>query len=452
MGTVIVDPMLEIFFNESYQLLEELEQILIKGKCANQYNKDDVQDIFRIFHTIKADATMMLFEDISETAKAFEKILYYFREKETGIDDASKINFFIEKIYSYMIGELEKIENIGDSSGNSKELIQEIYNYKNSLTNGEEIELKEKEKQVYYIAGKGEKTKEARKHLKEINNYIHINREEKKEEDCQSEDTLPIRTEIPKKYNSKKHNLVTNEDMEVLKHIQKKFKNILGEYKERLENTTIIAFEEEDLKRLKKLEKQLKRWIHSIETENFSDIAAKMKQVTEEMSASLEKEIHLNIEGANTLVEKCISAKLSGAMIHILRNSIDHGIEFPKERLEKGKERNGNIDIIIERNQNKLKIIIKDDGKGLERSKILKKAKEKNILYKPEEDYEDEEVYRIVLLHGFSTSDEITDYSGLGVGLDVVEHNIKELGGTVKIDSKPEEGTTVTLLIEIQQI
>lgn len=452
MGTAIVDPMLEIFFNESYQLLEELEQILIKGKCANQYNKDDVQDIFRIFHTIKADATMMLFEDISETAKAFEKILYYFREKETGIDDASKINFFIDKIYSYMIGELEKIENIGDSSGNSKELIQEIYNYKNSLTNGEEIELKEKEKQVYYIAGKGEKTKGARKHLNEINNYIHINKEEKKEEDCQNEDILPIRTKIPKKYNSKKHNLVTNEDMEALKHIQKGFKNLLGEYKERLENTTIIAFEEEDLKRLKKLEKQLKRWIYSIETENFSDIAAKMKKVTEEMSLSLGKEIHLNIEGANTLVEKCISAKLSGAMIHILRNSIDHGIEFPKERLEKGKERNGNIDIIIERNQNKLRIIIKDDGKGLERSKILKKAKEKNILYKPEEDYKDEEVYRMVLLHGFSTSDEITDYSGLGVGLDVVEHNITELGGTVKIDSKPEEGTTVTLLIEIQQI
>lgn len=446
MGALETDPMLEIFFSESYELLEELEQILLKGKKANQYNKDEVQEIFRIFHTIKADATMMLFEDISEIAKAFEKVLYYYREKEAGIEDASQINLYLDKIYIYLIDELGKIENIGDSSKNSSDLINDILLFKDSLTNGKEIEFREKEKQVYYIAGKGKKEKEEGKHVTDINTYLHTEIEDVKEDS--QEEIIPLRTKIPEKYDKKKHNLITNEDMDLLKHIQKKYSFLLEEYSQRIDNSPIIAFEESDLKKLKKIEKQMKRWIHSIETENFSDIAIKMNQVTEEMAASLGKEVKLNIVGTDTLIEKDISAKLSGAMIHILRNSIDHGIELPKERLKKGKDKKGNINITIERLKGELKIVIQDDGKGLERGKILKIAKEKNILYKSEEEYSDEEVYRMVLLHGFSTTQEITNYSGLGVGMDVVEHNIAELGGKVMLESKPYEGTKITLLIQ----
>lgn len=446
MGDLEIDPMLEIFFSETYELLEELEQILIKGKESNYYNKDEVQEIFRIFHTIKADATMMLFEDISETAKAFEKVLYYYREKEAGIEDASQINIYIDKICTYMIEELGKIENIGDSSKNSSKLIQDILSYNDSLTNGREIELKEKEKQVYYIAGKGKKEKEERKHITDINSYLHTDMEAVKED--MEEEILPIRTKIPEKYDKKKHNLIANEDMDLLKDIEKKLTFLLEEYNKRLENSPIIAFEEGDLKKLKKIEKKLKRWIYSIETESFSDIAIKMTQVAEEMSASLGKEVELNIQGIDTLIEKDISAKLSGAMIHILRNSIDHGIESPKERLKKGKNRKGSIHITIERLEGELKVVIQDDGKGLERDKILKRARGQNILYKSEEEYSDEEVYRMVLLHGFSTMDEITNYSGLGVGMDVVAHNIEELGGRVMIESKPHEGTKITLFVK----
>lgn len=444
MGTSEYDSMLEIFFSESYELLKELERILIKGKEMKQYSKDEVQDIFRIFHTIKADATMMLFEDIAEVASTFEKILYYYREKEEGIVDTTSFNEYMERILVYFIEELEKIEKIGDSSGTSKKLIEELLNYKNTLTDRNEFEVKEKEKQVYYIAGV---EKETVSHLKksEPNRYIDKNKKPKKITTDQETSENYYRLKIPEKYDKKKHNIVTNEEMQKIKKIQNSFEDILENYRKRLQNNNLIAFEEEDLKQLFKIDEQLRQWIRYVDVDDFKDIAMKMTQVTNEMSGTLEKDIELIITGTETIIEKNKVGKISNAMIHLLRNAIDHGIETREERIACGKPKRGRIQISIVRKEKDLTVKIEDDGRGIDCKKILKKAKEQHILTKPESDYTKEDIYQIMLQHGFSTNEIITNYSGLGVGMDVVEHNITELNGHISIKSEPGKGTEVTL-------
>lgn len=442
MRTSEYDSMLEIFFNESYELLEELEIILIKGKGMNQYSKEDVQEIFRLFHTIKADATMMLLEDLAEVARAFEKVLYYYREKEEGIAEAVTFNYYMERVFLYFTNELSKIEKSGDISGTSKELINELLEYKNTLTKTE-VEISEKEKQVYYIAGKEEETQTCYK--KPIsNNYINQS-QERKTISLQKE-ALEYRLKIPEKYDKKKHNIITSEEMQKIINIQKRFEKILKNYERRLETNSLIAFEKDDLYQLSEIEDQLSQWIRYIDVDDFTDIAAKMTQITKEMTDSLKKDIELIITGTETVVEKNKIGKLSNAMLHLLRNAIDHGIETKEERIAKGKPQRGRIQIAIKRKEKELSIKIKDDGRGIDIKKIIEKAKEQHILTKPESNYTEEEIYKIMLQHGFSTKETITNYSGLGVGMDVVEHNIAELNGDIKIKSKEGKGTEIILL------
>ncbi len=175
----------------------------------------------------------------------------------------------------------------------------------------------------------------------------------------------------------------------------------------------------------------------------------KMNRIVRDMSKKIDKKVELAILGENTEVDKNIIEHIGDPLMHIIRNSVDHGIEETEARRMSGKDEVGHVTLEAKHSGGEVWIVIEDDGKGLDRKQILKKAEEKGMLTKAPADMSDNEVYLLLFAPGFSTKDAITEFSGRGVGLDVVSKNIAELGGTIQIDSVLGKGTIFTIKIPL---
>jgi two-component system chemotaxis sensor kinase CheA len=176
----------------------------------------------------------------------------------------------------------------------------------------------------------------------------------------------------------------------------------------------------------------------------------KMNRIVFDVSRKLGKDIDLDIIGENTEVDKNIIEHISDPLMHLVRNSVDHGIETREERAKTTKPQRGKITLEAKNEGGKVWIIVKDDGGGLNRDKILAKAKANGLLgNRNEKDLTDKEIYNFITLPGFSTKEQVTEYSGRGVGMDVVVQSIQDVGGSLEIDSVPGEGSTMTIKIPL---
>ncbi|MDX9714969.1 MAG: chemotaxis protein CheA [Dissulfurispiraceae bacterium] len=175
---------------------------------------------------------------------------------------------------------------------------------------------------------------------------------------------------------------------------------------------------------------------------------SKFKRLVRDLSGELHKEMELTTEGAETELDKTVIDKLGDPMVHLIRNSIDHGIESPDERLAKGKPAKGNLHLSARHSGANVLIEIKDDGKGLDPDVIKSKAVEKGLVLH-DAVMTDREIFSLILLPGFSTAKIVTNVSGRGVGMDVVKKAIDSLRGTIEIDSEKNIGTTITLRLPL---
>jgi two-component system chemotaxis sensor kinase CheA len=161
----------------------------------------------------------------------------------------------------------------------------------------------------------------------------------------------------------------------------------------------------------------------------------------------LGKKIELKTSGEATELDKGLIEKITDPLTHLVRNSVDHGIESPADRVAAGKPANGTITLSARHQGGSIVIEVRDDGRGLDREKILRKAAEKGIAVSDR--MTDQEVWQLIFAPGFSTADVVTDVSGRGVGMDVVKRNITSLGGTVEIDSNLGRGTRVSVRLPL---
>lgn len=201
--------------------------------------------------------------------------------------------------------------------------------------------------------------------------------------------------------------------------------------------------------RLDKITKEIQDMVMSIRMVSLAATFQKMKRIVRDMCKKLDKEAQLIIIGEETEVDKNIIEHISDPLMHLVRNALDHGIESAQERQAAGKDKCGTITLEARSAGRDVLITVRDDGKGLNRDKILKKAREKGVLFKSESEMTDKEVFNLILLPGFSTKDNVTEFSGRGVGMDVVANNIEAIGGSVLVDSIPDAGTTITLKIPL---
>jgi len=200
---------------------------------------------------------------------------------------------------------------------------------------------------------------------------------------------------------------------------------------------------------LSKITKLIQNRVMSLRMVPIHDTFEKMKRTVRDASKKVSKDIHLVVEGAETEIDKTMIDSLSDPLIHIIRNAIDHGIENnEQDRIDANKSTQGIVTLRAYHKGGNIAIEISDDGRGINKEKVLNKAREKGLITEDEE-LNDTQAFGLIMQPGFSTADVISDISGRGVGLDVVRTSIEKLKGKVEISSEIGEGSTFTILLPL---
>ncbi len=203
-----------------------------------------------------------------------------------------------------------------------------------------------------------------------------------------------------------------------------------------------------DRNTLLKIIRDLQEVVMSIRMIPIDGLFKKTLRLIHNLTTQSGKKVDIKLFGENTEIDKTVIELIADPMVHMIRNSLDHGLESPEERLQNGKNEKGTLEISAKHEEGEIWITIKDDGRGIRRDKVLKKAIEKGLI-KEGKQLSDKEIFSLILEPGFSTADKITDISGRGVGMDVVKRNLDQINGHIDISSEEGVGTTIALRIPL---
>ena len=220
------------------------------------------------------------------------------------------------------------------------------------------------------------------------------------------------------------------------------------EKQSQMENFDRDSFEKQS-RRLHQLTNELQDVVMSIRMVPISSTFTKMQRIVRDMSKKTGKAVDLVLIGEQTEVDKNILENISDPLMHMIRNSMDHGIETPEERAKTDKPAKAKVVLEAKNTGGDIVIIIKDDGRGLNKEAIVKKAIERGVTTKSIDEISDKEAYNFILAPGFSTKEAVSEYSGRGVGMDVVYTNIRKLRGSLSIDSEYGKGTMFIMRIPL---
>ena len=485
-----LDKFLNQFYSEAKEKLENIENNLIEFE-NNPNNLEIAQQIQRDMHTIKGSSRMVGLSEIGDIAHKFEDLFLEISNENIkpnklifdlllkGIDSIKELiekSKKKEKLSSFK-NLINEIENIIEKRGLIEEGIktEKKPNKKKFKIDFESLKFKFSEK-------KDKKQKKEKKHDKK---RILKEKESKKliKEEVKPEDEKKEKLEHKRfkhefiKIDSKKISRVLNSITDIIskKYFLKKTihdNNELIYYFEKFKNEWFKEVNELNIKnsKLEILNKSIdvifRKIINNTREYNLSltnfenllnnhyDLILDLKltplssifnlfpRFVRDYSHKTNKKIRIFIRGADTLLDKNIIEKLNEPFIHLIRNSCDHGIETPEERKKKGKPEVGNIIIEAKRKGNRVEISIKDDGRGLDNEKIIKKAIKMGVIdQKIADKLSFAETHNLIFESGLSTSKLITETSGRGIGMDVVKRILQELNGNILIKSEKNRGT-----------
>jgi len=218
----------------------------------------------------------------------------------------------------------------------------------------------------------------------------------------------------------------------------------LGEVASRNEDPDVAAVSEQ----VERLTSALRESSMSIRMLPIRPTFERFRRLVHDLARDLHKEVELSIEGADTELDKSVIDQLNDPLMHLVRNSMDHGIELPERRVEAGKSRTGTLSLSARHSGASVLICVSDDGGGIDKKAVRERAIEKGLVAQDAQ-LSEGEIFSLILAPGFSTAKQITDVSGRGVGMDVVRRNIEALRGTIEIASKPDAGTSVILRLPL---
>ena len=543
-----MEGMLDTYLLETESLLDKLDEMLIADEKVGDFSTDDVNEIFRIMHTIKGSSAMMEFTPISNIAHHIEDMFFFIRDK--GIDSlnaeqkselfdlmfrsedylrsglekvkagealdsnvdafAGEINHFLAKI-SGKGGEEKKedrsdipncmlpVERVLPDDPTAKKFIHVLLDQGIGMENLRAFMIVNAIKEFdldfrYYpadmdsnpetaqsivdsgfflafdndeILDKGEKVLREQSHILSYEIVEEKKEEEKKEEGNKS-------AEHSTKQQSEKENSTAQQAAQqksaapvkqslISVNLQKldSLNDLVGEIvitesmvtsspvlrmlpQESLDNFMKSA------RQLRKLTDDLQDIAMSLRMVSISGVFQKMTRIVRDMKQKLGKDVKLTIIGEDTEVDKTIVDSIQDPLMHIVRNSMDHGIEETKEeRIAAGKDAQGELTLSAFHTSSEVIITVADDGYGMDPEKLLDKAEEKGLLYKPRSEYSKKEALGLIMLPGFSTNQNVTEFSGRGVGMDVVKKNLESVGGTISISSELGKGSTFTMKIPL---
>ena len=541
---------LDTYLYEENNLLDQLDEMLVADEKNGDFSTDDVNEIFRIMHTIKGSSAMMEFNSISTIAHHIEDVFFYIRDKgiET-LDPEHKKELFnlMFRSEDYLRSEIEKVEqgvplstDIDAFSNEINSFLKKISGaapaqpeasqaasgssnpaapsslpddkdaacffhvfleegvgmenlraymivnavrecevtfrfYPSDMETDSDTSQKIAENGFFLAFDSSEDASKAEAILKtqnHIRSYELVNvpkaappakAEEKKASVSKSTAPAPASTDTAAgkaapmlSHAPVKQNLISVNLMKL-----DSLMDIVGEIV--ITESMVTSSPELNLlprdnrdnfmksaRQLRKLTNDLQDIAMSLRMVPISGVFQKMNRIVRDMKQSLGKDVRLTIVGEDTEVDKTIVDNIQDPIMHIVRNSMDHGIEeTAQERIAAGKDPQGEIVLSASHTSSEVVISVKDDGYGMDPQKILEKARSKNMLTKPASEYSQKEILGLIMLPGFSTNTAVTEYSGRGVGMDVVKKNVESLGGIVSVSSTYGEGTTISMKIPL---
>lgn len=555
--------MLDMFIFETSLLLEQLDEIMIQIEKEKVFTHNNINETFRIMHTIKGSASMMGLDNISALAHSVEDLFYAIREDKIEVLDndllfdlvfqsldfirrdidelqsrgciSSDYSNFIEGIEEYvstleLSSSMKSKDNANLESTDEKEVIDSNFEYKEDSdvvkiifeqgcmmenvrafmlvfelrdycefidfypkdveTNAESTEyIKSYGFYIQFVAKEDKaivyKTIEDNLYVKE---YINISKKEIEMKNTSNNDAVENKLKDNNKVSKSYQNNYTEDEIQedVLNEKTDMEKDSLSEENEHLpiskQSIMSVNLEKLDLlqnivgeivimesmvvnsvnstgvdidnfnkatRQLHKLTDELQDIVMSMRMIQIAGVFQKMHRIVRDMNKKLDKNVELITIGAETEVDKSVIDNLAEPFMHLIRNAMDHAIEPIEERIAKGKEEVGKIVLSAENLGGEAVISISDDGRGIMRDKILAKAKEQGLLKHQSNEYTDDEVNSLIMTPGFSTKESITEFSGRGVGMDIVRKSIEKVGGSIEVKSKQDEGTTFTIKIPL---
>ncbi|WKY48577.1 chemotaxis protein CheA [Eubacteriaceae bacterium ES3] len=574
------DSILEMYIFESETLLDQLDEILLQSEENEELTPEDINEIFRIMHTVKGSSAMMEFETLAHAAHKLEDL--FFAIRENGVDESlfEDLMDLVLNFSSYLKDEVEKIRNNEELSEENPELIEEIDRFLAAL-NGEPVnkaenqpvEVEKTETVAEEVVEEIDLILEVDLDVADIETEVMMELEEMatQEEkveggkngcdgdmqvfhlhvrfalDSQMENIRAfmlvnklsslgrVLKTIPEKLNdnadaagtilkngffcsletrcsqerveSAAHSILSVETVSFIdklpeteddkkpvaepesedakpKKEQKKaaeanqkntqkaavqnlisvdlnkldsLLNLIGEIvitesmvfgSVQVDSIKDEVYEKASVQ-LQKLTDELQDIVMSIRMIPIAGTFKKMQRIVRDVGKKLKKEVEFITMGESTEVDKTIIDGIADPLMHLVRNAMDHGLESKEERIAAGKNPVGKVILSAQNVGGDIVISVSDDGKGLDPQKILEKAREKRILVKPEEEYSEKEILSLIMAPGFSTKEQVTEFSGRGVGMDVVKKNIEKVGGSISIESEKGSGTNIFLKIPL---
>ncbi|PCI30742.1 MAG: hypothetical protein COB67_00910 [SAR324 cluster bacterium] len=450
---ILEDGLASDFINEAMEGLEVVEENLLSLE-ENGEQPERVDQVFRVMHTLKGTAGFLGMPIIGKIAHRTEDILGQVRERKqslgsegtdllfTSVDTLKNLVNQFKEILSGQPPTPVNLSRFYDKlSGFGLDEQGEAILEENSCV-AEAPPVENSAQQV--IPMPGEQSAEAQdlqKKQLDVNDVIIATK---------------VQPSVPeKRQETATKNVKSSKFTEMLKVPAEKLDELAGLVGEMVvalslltQNPAITEVQNrtvhKHLDHLEKITESLRDKVLGIRMFPISTVFNKLSRQVRDLSKKSNKKINLNISGAETLVDKTIIDNIYAPLMHLVRNSIDHGIEDAEERVGTGKDIEGRIQLDAQHLGDSILITIKDDGKGLNTQAILAKAIDRGLTG-GRDNFTDKEIFSFIFLPGFSTAKKVTDISGRGVGLDVVRRTVESLRGKVTIDSIAGQGTSFIL-------
>jgi two-component system chemotaxis sensor kinase CheA len=498
--------MRDVFIYETAQNIEQLEESILTGEKASCFTPGTINEIFRIMHTIKGSSAMMMYNSISSLSHVMEDLFYFIREEKPENMDCALLSDLVLEGVDFIKLELEKIKNAEDLDGDPSAMIGRIKVFLASIKGEKNCvpsNKKSYEAVIYFEDGcemENIRAFAVIHNLKDIeenfcyfpediienNDSVRVIREQGFRVTLKSDKSLSelhdffasiafVRNLQLTEMDDSRQNIPKLPDQEQADHEQAeirsshqsiisvdvvkldKLMDLMGEMviaeamvtqNPELQDMKLNSFYKA-ARQLRKITGEMQDMVMSIRMVPLSATFHKMHRIVRDMGRKLGKEAELRLIGENTEVDKNIIEHISDPLMHLVRNAVDHGIEDPGEREAKGKPRAGIVTLEAKNAGGDVIVTVRDDGRGLDKDKILQKAMEHGLISKPENEMTDKEICSLIFIPGFSTNESVTEFSGRGVGLDVVTRNLETVGGSVSIESIEGAGTVTTLKIPL---
>lgn len=429
-----MDEIINEFIVEAEEILEGLDPLFVELEQRGQ-DAEIINEIFRGMHTLKGAAGFLGFQNIVEVAHRAETILKKLREGEMEI--SPEITDAILKatdVLRILVDHLKRKDEV-------KEDINPVLSLLDSVLSKE-------------YAPKREEPKEETESSEETTEERQI---EEKEKTVKTEETFSQ----PQKEREKEKEVATlrvdvvriDKVMDLAGEIvlaRNRLLNLANKLETKYSGDENVESLIETISFLDRVTSDLQLAVMKMRMQPLQKVFVKFPRMVRDLARQLGKELELEIKGEDTEVDKSVIENIGDPLVHIIRNSIDHGIEFPQERISKGKPEKGKILIDAYQKGTQIVIDIIDDGRGIDVEAVKAKAITKGLITLEEAEKMSEDVLiNLIFLPGFSTKDVSTEVSGRGVGMDVVKSNVAKLNGYVEIFTEKDKGTTFRISLPL---